>query len=219
MIGALQKAYIEAGPPDRRRLTCRFNPTEYSITKSASWSQAPTQSAEQAPQPQFLGTNPRSLQMELFFDGWDSNSGDVRRDIETLIDWTKPTRQSANTQRPVPSVLVFHWGQTASFEAYLSSVNVRYTMFGQDGKPLRATANVTLEETPPPPSRQRQNPTSGSVAGRRTHVVTAGDSLHSIAYREYGDATAWRRIAEANAIDDPLSVSAGMRILVPRLEG
>jgi nucleoid-associated protein YgaU len=45
--------------------------------------------------------------------------------------------------------------------------------------------------------------------------VVAGDSLASIAYAEYGDAGSWRRLAEANDIDDPLRVRDGAVLHIP----
>ena len=53
----------------------------------------------------------------------------------------------------------------------------------------------------------------------RTHVVSDGDSLPSIAYAAYGDATQWRAIAEANGIDDPLSLRRGLEPGDPEARG
>jgi nucleoid-associated protein YgaU len=50
------------------------------------------------------------------------------------------------------------------------------------------------------------------------HTVQDGDSLPSIAYMAYGDATRWRTIAEANHIDDPLHVRRGTPLTLPLLE-
>jgi hypothetical protein len=49
----------------------------------------------------------------------------------------------------------------------------------------------------------------------REHVVLEGESLATIAYREYGDPGLWRQVAEANRIDDPFRVRAGHRVLLP----
>ena len=89
-------------------------------------------------------------------------------------------------------------------------------MFKPDGTPLRATVDVTLVEVPNEPAGQ--NPTSGALAGYRTTIVGDGDSLHSIAYREYGNPTLWRGLAVANAIDDPLAVASGATLLIPPRE-
>jgi nucleoid-associated protein YgaU len=75
---------------------------------------------------------------------------------------------------------------------------------------------VAMKEFPQPAAKQ--NPTSGGTAGHRTHRVVAGDSLASIAYVEYGDPNGWRRLADANAIDDPLRVRDGTVLHVRRRE-
>jgi nucleoid-associated protein YgaU len=209
---ALVKAFIK--PKDGGdTLTCRFNPSEYTISKSGNWQKTPTKAARSAPTPEFTGANPRNMQMELFFDGWEGDSGDVSRDVDTLLEWTNPTQKSLGDNKPNPPILVFHWGPKSYFDAYLKQVSAKFTLFGGDGTPLRATANVTLEEVPDEPGAQ--NPSSGGVAGRRTHVVLEGDTLHSIAFGEYGDPALWRGVAAANGVDDPLRLAPGTRLLVP----
>ena len=56
--------------------------------------------------------------------------------------------------------------------------------------------------------------TSGSG---KTYVVVNGDSLSKIAKREYGDASKWRRIYEANKdlIKDPDLIYPGQELKVP----
>ena len=39
-----------------------------------------------------------------------------------------------------------------------------------------------------------------------------------IAARYYGDSTRWRALAQANGIEDPLSLRPGARLSIPRLE-
>ncbi len=75
---------------------------------------------------------------------------------------------------------------------------------------------VDLQELPS--ETPKQNPTSGGLTARRTHTVVAGDSLPSIAYREYGHADVWRAVAEANGIDDPFRLTAGTALLLPPAE-
>lgn len=210
--GELAKAVIVARELDVS-VECRFNPREYTIAKSATWSRSLVRGAETASIPEFVGTNPRILQIELFFDGWESASGDVSTEIETLLSWTNPTRESIDGNRPSPPVVFFQWGSRVMFDAYVKSATARYTMFGTDGTPLRATVDITFEEIPV--IQERQNPTSGGESGKSTHIVGAGDSLQSIAVRAYGDPRLWRGLAEFNDVDDPLRLNPGMRLLIP----
>ena len=199
-----------------KELKFRFNPKEYSIQKSATWNRPTNKSAKSSSKPEFGGVQPQSLSMELFFDDWENPDDDLLDDVKTLLGWLKPTEESINKKKPQPQILKLQWGSNHSlseFKGFLKSVSVKYTMFKPDGKPLRATANIALEEVPDEP--KATNPTSGSLSGRRTHIVAAGDSLHSVAYAEYGDPGLWRALAIFNGIDDPLRVATGVRLLLP----
>jgi nucleoid-associated protein YgaU len=61
----------------------------------------------------------------------------------------------------------------------------------------------------------RQNPTSGGRTGLESHILTEGDTLHSVAWARFGDPSYWRAIAEFNGIDDPLRLTPGTRLLIP----
>ena len=194
-------------------LHCAFNPSEYSISKSAEWRGTPSSGARTAPTPEFVGTKPRNLKMKLLFDAWASGEETVMAAVDQLLEWCNPTSASISQAKPSPPILAFTWGQSAFFDAYLQTVDAQYTMFKPDGTPLRATVNVALVEVPNEPAGQ--NPTSGSLAGHRTATMVAGDSLHSIAYREYGSAELWRGLAVENGIDDPLRVGPGTSLRIP----
>jgi len=199
-----------------KELKFRFNPKEYSIQKSASWTRPTNKSAKSSSKPEFGGVQPQSMSMELFFDDWENEDADLLEDVNTLLGWLKPTEESINKKKPQPQILKLQWGSNHSlseFKGFLKSVGVKYTMFKPDGKPVRATANIALEEVPDEP--KPTNPTSGSLAGRRTYVIGAGDTLQSVAYAEYGDAALWRSLAVFNGIDDPLRVAPGLRLLLP----
>ncbi len=211
------KALLTAdGDVKVKELRFSFNPSEYTVAKSATWNRPTTKGAKKAGRPEFQGANAQTLQMEIFLD--ESESGDVASKVATLIDWIKPTPSSVKKNKPEPPILTFTWGTNAAldgFQAYLKTVSAKYTMFKPDGTPTRASANITLEEAPTDP--KKQNPTSGAIHGRAVHTIRQGDSLTSIAWTEYGDATMWRGIAVFNGIDDPLRVSPGQRILIPTL--
>ena len=48
--------------------------------------------------------------------------------------------------------------------------------------------------------------------------MSSGDTLAVLAWREYGDPAAWRVIAEANGIDDPMRLAHGRELLLPALD-
>jgi hypothetical protein len=199
-----------------KELRFSFNPSEYTVAKSATWNRPTTKGAKKASIPEFQGANAQTLQLEIFLD--ESESDSVAGQVATLFEWVKPTPASLKKNKPMPPILTFTWGTNAAldgFQAYMKTVSAKYTMFKPDGTPTRATANITLEEAPLPPGKT--NPSSGAIHGRAVHTIRQGESLQSVAWEEYGDATVWRGLASFNGIDDPLRVTPGQRILIPTL--
>ena len=203
-------------PPSLRgggkQITFQFNPKEYSVKKSARWERKAEKGAKTTSVPEFLGPDPRTLDLEMFLDSSDGG-GNVADEVEALFGCLAPTAKSLAVNKPSPPWVVFGWGSTVSIVAVVKSVSARYTMFRPDGSPIRAVCNLSLEEVPT--DSPRQNPTSGARTALRTHRVIAGDTLASIAYAEYEDAGLWRALAEANEIDDPMRLPSGTELLVP----
>jgi hypothetical protein len=194
-----------------------FNPGEYSVSKSSSWTRPQMKGGKQTGKPEFQGANAQTLQFEALFDRRVHDSGKTVADtVATLLEWVKPTDDSVSKKTPQPPILMFEWGKNpalTSFRGYLKQVQAKFLLFDGNGNPLRATANLTLEEVPVPP--KKQNPTSGAIHGRRSYLFQDGDSLASIAWREYEDPALWRGIAAFNAIADPLRKRSGSTILLP----
>jgi phage tail protein X len=196
-----------------------FNPTELSLSRRANWNSTPSAGARGGSMPEFLGSEPRSLSVSIFLDRSDDpDSDDVMDDVADLFKCCEVTRMSQWARQPSTPWVVFEWGsfKTARFTAYVESVDATYTVFNTSGMPIRATAQLQLREIPT--KTMGQNPTSGALTARRVHRLVAGDSLQSLAFREYGDATAWRAIAEANGIDDPARITSGTELVLPAAE-
>ena len=198
-------------PVELDRIELPFNPKEWSITHAAEWKVETTKKS--APPPEFKGPKPASAGVEVFLDETDREDGDVSRTVARLQALVVPEPGTVAANRPSAPHVLFAWGRAITFRGYVESVAVRYTMFRGQGTPVRATVTVAMKELPIAPARQ--NPTSGGRSGHRTHRLVAGDTLASIAYAEYGDATRWRLLAEANGIDDPLRVREGAVLHVP----
>jgi hypothetical protein len=189
-----------------------FNPKEYTIQKTTEWSRSSVTSAKETSTPQFQGSGPRQLSLELFLDRTVPR-GDVSKVVDALFACLNPYPPTLESKPPLPPFVRFSWGKTIEFVAFLKSVNAKYTLFDQNGTPLRAVCSVSLEEIPE--ASKRQNPTSGALAPLRIRTLVAGDTLHSIAYDEYGDPALWRLVAECNGIDDPLRLRPGDKLRIP----
>lgn len=216
----LAKAQLEADDP-KGKVVFQFNPESISLSKSANFKERPTQTANDAPEQQFEGTEGTSLSFDVLLDATGPGGQDVSTAVNLMASWTNPTEKSRSSQKPEPPGLVFSWGQfkvlqAGDFKCHLSSISANYTMFSPSGVPLRAKVKLQLKAKGSTP--QRQNPTSGGIRPHRRHVLQRGDSLGVIAAREYGDAGYWRQIAEANGIDDPFRLPAGRQLILPAAE-
>ncbi len=197
-------------------ISFQFNPKEVTVAKTAKWERKTSKGAKTASPPEFSGSEPCKLTLEMFFDATTTQDGAVVQAVEKLFACCVPTEESAGQKKPSPPLVVLQWGNITSFPAFVTSVSAKYTLFASNGTPIRALCSVAMEEMPGDPLRQ--NPTSGSLDVRRVHRVVAGDTLASVAWTEYGDPTTWRRLAAYNRIDDPLRVRAGTLLLLPSIE-
>ena len=118
-----------------------------------------------------------------------------------------------------PKFVTFSWGSVKLPKAAPMSISIHYAMFHPNGEPVRAFVDLELGQAEPTsPVGQAQNPTTRGTPGLREHVVQGCDSLQSIAYESYRDATKWRAIAEANGIDDPLRLRRGTSLTIPKIK-
>jgi hypothetical protein len=214
-------------------IQCWFNPKEYTVSKSNEWTIKPVV-GKGLPAAQFGGGQARELSLDLLFDASDDPDYSVRAvtdDLFRAMEISPDMAGSSGKNSARPPYITFVWGETVSFTAVAKQLSVQYLLFRGDGTPIRAQAKLSLVQvepardatsksnrsaTQPPP----QNPTTRGLTGTRTHVMRDGDSLQSIAYAAYGDATRWRLIAEANGIDDPMRLPRrGEALAIPGYDG
>jgi hypothetical protein len=140
----------------------------------------------------------------------------VRDATAALLDAMEvPSGQSGGTPAAVPPFITFQWGPVI-FKGACTSLTCAYKLFRPDGEPIRADVKLTLKQAAA--TIKGQNPTTRAQAGFGMHTVKDGDTLPSISYRAYGDATRWRLIAEANGVDNPLHLRRGSSLSLPALE-
>jgi nucleoid-associated protein YgaU len=209
-------------PDGSQPLNCYFNPTEYSIAKSNSW-EPPKVNGKSAPKMKFTSGTPRKLDLTLLFDQTlppktpsAKPPVPVGEACKTLLDAMEvPKTAKPGTPKAEPPLFTFSWGPLV-FKGACTSLTITYKLFTPEGEPLRADVKLSLTEDVQP--TKGQNPTTRATGGFGVHRVKDGDTLPSISYEAYGDATKWRRIAEANGVDNPLHLRRGRPLSLPGLE-
>ncbi len=212
------------GPP----LRVQYNPTEYTLNKGAQIAEVPIPGLD-SPILQFVRGQTETLTLDLFFDTTEAGMG---ANATPVTGKTDPFYRliKIDSASHAPPILLFTWGgkefpghrsygQQGSqsrygFKCLVESVRQRYTLFSPDGIPLRATLTVTLREYKTLAEQIRELNLQ-SADHTKAHVVQQGDTLSRIAWEAYGDATAWRRVAEFNGLDDPLELKPGMVLEIP----
>lgn len=200
----------------KEKLTCLFNPTEYTVAKTNNWPSKPVVGKD-VPKLDFTGGGARTMTVELMFDVFEEANADVRKHTDVLSKMTliDASKKNAKTKKARPPYVLFEWGENWQFKAVVTSLSIRFTLFRKNGVPVRALAAVTLTEAVDEADKKGTNPTSYAEPGLKRRVVRPRDTLAGIAYEEYGHSGLWRLIAEANRIDDPMSIEPGQVIAIP----
>ena len=159
-------------------------------------------------------TNPGQLTIgDVVFDSYETRESVRELYIDRLERLMEPHPDLGH-----PPALRFIWGEFTGasdpgYWFYLEGLDVDYTLFLPSGRPVRAKVKLSLRQCWPIKDQQHVAPRSESEA--TIHQVLAGDTLQGLAAEKYGDPGAWRTIAEANDIDDPMVLPPGTALLMP----
>jgi len=195
--------------------TFLYNPETVTVEKTTVFKEQRRQGLDSGEKEWTHGQSRILKVSSLYFDTYEDKENVRTRFIDAL---EALAHFDPGLHRP-PKVL-FMWGQFMaenddynSCQWYIKKVAVTYVMFLNDGTPVRAKVDLELVEATSVDRQMQRDPQSPDHA--KVYTVRRGDTLQSIAWHEYDDAAQWRRIAEVNAIDDPLALEPGTKLLVP----
>jgi nucleoid-associated protein YgaU len=197
-------------------ITALFNPEKLVFNKTVNWKRHGAAQRD-VPELQFTNAQPRTLQIDLIFDTYDTpeaSKTDVRRDTKKILHIATVEKHGDKHRPPVCRL---SWGAAGVFfQGVLESLEQQFTLFMDDGTPVRAKCTCTFKEWRTNyDDLNRQSTESSDVA--KTRTVKIGDTLDRIAAEAYRDPRMWRAIAEANDIDDPLHLTPGTVLSIPIL--
>jgi hypothetical protein len=229
--GELAKALL-IDTTTRASYPVMYNPEELKLEQGNVVAEVAIPGLE-APPLQYVRGRSRVLTLELFFDTFESGD-DVRVHTAPIVGLL-----DKQPQTQAPPVLLFSFGRV-QLRCVLVDAGQRFTMFLRDGTPVRSTLSVRLQEYADVEVEIRRgffvgSPTAAAVVGAGTaataravaasaaalggsetlHTVLRGDTLSGIAAAYLGDAGRWREIADANRIEDPLSLRPGTPLIIP----
>ena len=226
-----QRATIQCLEPEPKTpIEVMFNPELITYTKQNTWNyQLP--SGQSLPEISFASGIPATLVVPLTFDGTEKgdNIAKIVNQLTRLTQADKtlkgrrysnpnpgPKQAAKNVDQGRPPTVRFAWGNYLSFEAVIKQIVSKYSMFLDDGTPVRAAVEVTFMQIADVDTfPKQQNPTSGGRTGERVHRLGPRETLDQVAYTNFGQTGLWRALAAFNGIDDPLRLQAGDAILLP----
>lgn len=180
-----------------------------------------------------------NLLFDVTLDGSSIRSADVRDLTGPLWRLAENSAQGGGGSRP-PHVRFF-WGKSWNIPGIVAAIAERLEYFTTDGAPRRSWLRLRLLRAVPDAQAARPFnghpggasapagdwPQQGSRAvspdGVEVHEVTGaqGDGqlerLDTLAFRYYGDASLWRRIAAFNGLDSPFRLAPGLQLEIPSL--
>lgn len=205
-------------------LQVQFSPTEFTLTKGAQLAEVAIPGLDM-PILQFVRGQTETLTLDLFFDTTDDRTPVTER-TDAFYQLVK-----IDPDTHAPPICRFVWGDAHfagsklsgrassqkrrnGFQCVVDSVRQRFTLFAEDGMPLRATLTVSLREYKTL-EQQLSEIRLNSADHTRAHVVRQGETLSVIAGDAYDDPTQWRAIAAHNRIVDPLGLRPGTVLELP----
>lgn len=129
---------------DSINVSAQYNPKELQYDRAVSWIDGKYDDVE------YKHTEGRAVTVELFFDGFEKHQSVQPRcavldRLATVIDVN-----SDDLDKHRPHYCIAHWGDEVdgipTLRCVVENVQVKYTMFGRGGVPLRATCTVKLKE-------------------------------------------------------------------------
>lgn len=192
-----------------------FNPTKIEVSRGLKLTLSPNAGSSRQ-RTRVSAIDPIILKVpNLLFDTYETRTS-VRTEVIDILE--DAICRSFDEDR-VYSMVRFNWGEfsqsrhDAEYQFILRGFDCSYTMFLTDGTPVRATVTLKLEQFLVEDVSAK---TAGAGSAERMHTVRSGDTVQAIASNAYGDPREWRRVCDANGIEDPMSMPAGCDLLLPR---
>lgn len=214
--------------------TVQVNPSSYSLNYMLHYSYDRAQGSASS-EAKFAHSQPVLLEFEFLFDGTGvvpkpSTLGDIPlvgaiasalSSDEPFVVMNEIKKFDAlvydySSQQHRPRALLLVWGSLV-FPCVLTSVNYRYTLFKEDGTPLRAVAKCSFcESLPPAESEAKKDARSADLTHLRD--VKDGDTLPLLAYDVYGDGRFYLQVASANKLVNFRRLRSATRLSFPPLD-
>jgi nucleoid-associated protein YgaU len=217
-----------------------FNPNQLSFENKVSWRLDQAAMDSKVAERRRLNlqmVEPSLFSIDLFFDTYEGEPGNglglasrlallrsplaqaplATPNAVSVVTYTKPVADLTHYNKELhrPPVCKLSWGRFFLFKGVLSQVSQQFSLFLEDGTPVRATLGCIFTEYQTEDDAKRGELHSADVA--KKYTVRPGDTLMNIAAEVYGDGSRWRTIAHANRLQNPRQLEPGRVLDIPPL--
>ena len=180
-----------------------------------------------------------NLLFDVTLDGSSIRSADVR-DLTGPL-WRLAENSATGSGNGRPPQVRFFWGKSWNIPGIVAAIAERLEYFTADGAPRRSWLRLRLLRAVPDAQAERpvgwhpggtgapagdwpqQGAQTVSPDGIEVHEISGVegtgqvDRLDTLAFRYYGNASLWRRIAAFNGLDSPFRLVPGLQLEIPSL--
>ena len=214
-----------------------INPEQFSQSFKVEYDLEQAQGS-QGNDPEFKFTRPEELKLDFTFDSTgvvpirgrankfykDKKDGEEGEDLGVRIQVEEFLKvvYAMNDETHKPNFLRLLWGDFSfgtknGFDCILKDLQINYTLFASDGKPLRAKISATFVNYIEQERRVREE---GKKSPDVTHLrkVKAGETLPLMVYNIYGDPSYYLQVAKVNGLVNFRSLAANTDLRFPPIE-
>ncbi len=222
MSGQLKKLIIKAFKNGSftqaaGEFTLPINPETFSQRFGIEYDKT-TPPGSQGNDPKFLATTPQSLDLEFVFDGTGVIPNNPQKDksvseqIEAFLEVVYEMEGSIHR----PKYLKILWG-SLKFDCILSNLDISYTLFKPDGKPLRAKLKANFTSYIEAAKRVKEE---GKNSPDLTHMRTVqeGENLLLMVNNIYQDPAYYLEVARVNGLKNFRNLKVGTQLFFPPVD-
>lgn len=223
-MGKLEKLAIQAykDPKFSQKQGSPFkvmiNPEKYSRTFAIEFNEQQAMGTSGGG-PAYSKSLPESIKLEFIFDGTGAVPSPAGGTVKTVDKWLSEFKEIAfdyNGDIHSSNYLVISWGSLV-FKCRLQQFSVDYTLFKEDGTPLRAKVNADFKEFTDPETVSKESANSSPDLSH-VHTFTSGDSLPLLCYKIYDDSSMYMEVARANDIVNIRNIKPGTQVYFPPIK-
>jgi hypothetical protein len=158
---ALLNAECYSNQKDPRHIIFMFNPTMISFSRSMNTEPSKGSRNDKGNNNvSFKSPNPYTVQIaNIMLDTYEKRSSvlDEIKKYKNGVQFVNESHSSGSKGKDQrPPIYFFHWGETYYLQCFIKSLNFKLTMFLNDGTPVRASVDLTLEQVDIPISQPNQ---------------------------------------------------------------